>query len=159
MSEIKGQYYTTDNNHFVSVKGATPADDKMKMIKINNQYVLIILSRIFKDENFAESAVIKKYMPSILAGNLARPDNNTGFNSKKLGDKIKFIVRTLANKENVAERQKFLNSPFVKCFLEPFTYGGFSTLSELDDKWVNYTNLGRIEKQKERDALNGALGC
>ena len=158
MKYFKNQYYSSDNRDFVSVKDQQPTPERMKMIKTNNGFIFSIISNIFYKEDFMNTKSMKKYLPTILAGNLARTDKVTGFNSKKLGEKIKFLVMYTSDKNHPENLEKFKNSFFMQSIMLPFYQGDFAGGIEggSSDKWERYEKIGSDPMFKNMNALNAS---
>lgn len=156
MKEFTNKYFSTDNRHFISYGEEKPNPERMKAIKFNNMFVFTIFSKMHKlDGKFSEDALMNKYMPTILSGNLARTDKTTGFNSKDLGEKIKFLVKeSIKNPEKL---EKFKNSFFSQSVLKIFYDGCTGGWNNEQEMWISYKNKDLDPFVKDMDPLNAAM--
>ena len=159
MKYFKNPYYSSDNRDFVSVENVAPSAERMRMIKLNNNYVFSIFLTIMTNEDFTNSPTMKKYMSTILAGNLVRSDKVTGFDSKNLAKKIRFLVTTLSDKKNPQNLDKFKKSFFYQSILVPFFYGGYSLGEDNNERWELYQRVGTDPSFKGKSVLNAATKC
>lgn len=146
-------YFTTDDKRFFNY-GNRPNPARLRAVKFNNMYVLTIISKLHVfDNKFTDDYFIKKYMATILSGNLLATDTATGFNSNDLGGKVKFLVRECSKEEGI---KKFRNS-FFNLSLFKLLYDGNVRSWGNEGFWSNYENKKTDEKTIDMNALNGAL--
>lgn len=159
MKYFKNPYFSSDNKDYVSIKGEQVTPERMKAIKLNNSYVISVLSNIiFKGDEFLNAPSMKKYMPTILAGNPARKDNITGYNSNNLGEKVKFLVLALSDKNHPENMQKVKNSFFVQSIMMPLFTGSFAVEGS-EDRWELYQKTTNDPYFKNMNAINAATKC
>lgn len=157
---FKNRYYSSDNKDFVSIEGQKPTDERMKMIKKNNQFILTVFSNMISSNDFMNTALLKKYEATILAGDLPKTDKVTGYNTNKLGEKLKFLVMAAADKSHPENMENFKNSFFVQSLLIPIYHGGFMVNNEdSDERWTLYDKTGVDKSFKNVSPLNGAFKC
>lgn len=159
MKYFKNPYYSSDNRDFVSVENVAPTPERMRMIKLNNNYVFSIFLNIMTKEDFTNSPAMKKYMSTIFSGNLVRTDKVTGYDSKNLGKKIRFLVSHLSDKKHPENLEKFKKSFFYQSILVPFFYGGYSLGDDNNERWELYERIGTDPAFKGSSALNAATKC
>lgn len=160
-------YFSKDDQDFVSTIDRKVDPERMKRIKANNRFILSVLQIITLKEDFFNTPGMQKYWDRvIIAGNLANSDKLTGFNTKNLGEKIKFLVKTLA--KSPEKLDAFKNSFFVKKVIEPIYIGDFSFASSdlspslnksvKNDRWEYYEKIGN-DPDLKGSQLNCALKC
>lgn len=158
MKYFRNRYFSSDDKAFVSIPNEAPKPERMKMIKLNNAFAFTIFSNIITKEDFVNEPLMRKYMPTILLGKLARNDNVTGHNTRKLGEKLKFLVEYCNGQPEHVEQ--FKRSFFAQAILKPFYDGGFSGGLDLTaERWELYEKNTTDPVLKPLDALNGAIKC
>ena len=163
MKYFKNPYYSSDDRDFVSTTDKTVVGERMRRIKVNTKFLLSVFQIMKDKEDFMNTPSMKKYWEKvIIAGNLANSDKVTGFNTKKLGEKVKFLVKALADKNHPENLEVYKNSFFVKSILEPLFHGDFSfstTAQEIDDRWELYKKVGNDPELDENKIMNSAMKC
>lgn len=155
MKEVTNKYYTTDDRHFISYGAERPHPDRMRAIKFNNIFIFSTFDQFFNEE-FPNTPVMQKYMPTILSGNLARTDKITGYNSKNLGEKLRFLVKTCI--KSPEKLKMFKNSFFAQSVLTILSNGCTGGWANEQERWPSYKNLGD-PFVAGMNTINGALKC
>ena len=161
MNYFKNPYYSSENKDFVSIENLEPTPERMARIKANNKFIITLLSQIYQSKTPADLKNTHTYrnnISTILSGELPNADNVTGFNSKKLGEKLKFLVLAFCDSSHPENINKIRFSAFMKEIMFPLFLGDFNT-EKAEDKWTLYQNYGNDEKLKKFTSLNGALKC
>ena len=159
MQYFKNPYFSSDNKDFASSKSGMQTVENVKNIKLNNQYLLSIFSamRTAKTkEQFMNNPIYKNYKNTILAGELYKKDTVTGFNTKKLGEKVKFLVLAFCDESHPENIQKIQQSYFMTDVLLHIFHGGFlNAETNSDERWELYEKVDPAVAKSS--ALNAAL--
>jgi len=161
---FKNPYFSSENADFVSVKDQKPTAERMRMIKVNNKFLFTLFSAMRTSktkEEFTNTKIYQKYKNTFLAGNLFKNDNLTGFNTKKLGEKIKFLVMAFCDESHPENIQKIQESSFMKDIMMILYHGGISPEgTDSDEMWELYEKADTVDGDlKNLSPLNGAVSC
>lgn len=163
MKEFYNQFYSSNNNHFNSIKNQLPTPERLRMVKLNNKFLFTLFSAMRTSqsrEEFMSSKIYQKYKNTFLTGSLYKNDNLTGFNTKNLGEKIKFLVMAFCDESHPENMKKIQNSTFLKDILPILYHGGIPNQNaDSDERWELYRHTTSNQKYKNLSPLNGAVSC
>lgn len=137
---MENRFYIGDNSKF--------SEKQIKMIKLNNRFVLNVLTSIFNNKGPKELS--QTVLQTIFARKLIYSDVTTNFNTNRLGEKLAYIVKQC---ENPVNKDKIFNS-YLMGIIYAFTVGNI----EGNDGWAEFKHSDNCEPNfKNYNALNIAM--
>lgn len=142
---MKNKYYIDGNAELYG--------EKLINMKKNCYYLYRAFTNLYKSAK-DNSPIGGPFRPALLTGELQREDRLTGFNTNRLGLKLKFLTVSLSDSANL---KMFKNSLLYNTVLESMSCG---TLVDIDEQWLNYRHTNNCEPALEtKTSLDGALIC
>lgn len=143
----------TDNKYYIADNAGLRGIQLINMKK-NNYYLYRAFVGIYKSVVDKNPKIGGFYRPQILAGELLRTDEETGFNTDNLALKLRFLVVSLREEINV---RKFRYSFLALRAIEPMYYG---TLDNPKDQWYYYKPTADcLPAFKDKSSFVAALLC
>lgn len=147
----KNPYYI-DNDSFLNDNTGT----KARNMKRNNVFILNALNSIkYSNPNDKNLGLNATQLAILLSGRL--PKQVEGCKTKELGEKLKFLVLALGDKEHPENREIFNNSFLSNTLLSTLFSGG--DLCDERNNWSNYKIIPdcKDEEIKNKNSLTAAF--
>ena len=130
--------------------------EQSKYMKENWTFVTTILTNIMKENGGVEAIKgAPNYLTRILSGTLMHSDKLTGVNSRRLGEKIRFLVTYLDASDKNKER--FMNTFFAQSLFSLLYNGPCDNNAEL---WTSYKRYSDLDPELAgKKALSAAVYC
>ncbi len=144
------------NPYFIDGNGGL-SKEQLANMKLNNFYLYKALNQILKSVRTNDAKIGGPLRASLLTGELKKSDALTGVDTNRLGEKLKFLVIELSDKNHPEKLEAFKKSYLYNTVIEPLSSG---YILDEDRKWSNYKHTSNYEQAfKNKNALDAALTC
>lgn len=129
--------------------------EQLRAAKFNNHWLMAVFTKLVESNgNNIKEIIGNDNLPGILCGKLPRSDQDTGIDSEKLGEKLRFLAQELQTPQG---KLAFQQSFFFQ-LIEAFRRGTIDYTKK--DCWISYEYISNSDpKYANKEPFTAACLC